>query len=73
MMDGLKSLENEAKRDLQRLSWPAPAWSLPVSGPEGAPVLDVLIVGGGMCGQTAAFALMREGVRTARDTAAHQV
>ncbi len=66
MMDGLKTLENEAKRDLQRLNWPAPAWSLPVSGPEGAPVLDVLIVGGGMCGQTAAFALMREGVRNLR-------
>jgi cation diffusion facilitator CzcD-associated flavoprotein CzcO len=26
-------------------------------------MLDALVVGGGMCGQTAAFALLREGVR----------
>ena len=29
-------------------------------------MLDVLIIGAGMCGQTAAFALMREGVRNMR-------
>ena len=29
-------------------------------------MLDVLVVGAGMCGQTAAFALMREGVRNMR-------
>ena len=66
MMQGLKALENEVKRDLQRLNWPAPDWVLPSTAPEGGPVLDALIVGGGMCGQTAAFALMREGVRNFR-------
>ena len=66
MMDGLKALENEAKRDLQRLNWPAPNWIPPIAGPEGAPPLDALIIGAGMCGQTAAFALMREGVRNLR-------
>jgi FAD-dependent urate hydroxylase len=62
MMQGLKALENEVERDLRRLNWPAPNWVIP----QPAPVLDALIVGGGMCGQTAAFALMREGVRNFR-------
>lgn len=66
MIAGLKALENEVKRDLQRLNWPAPNWVLPSVAPDGSPVLDALIVGGGMCGQTAAFALMREGVRNFR-------
>src|SRR6478609_6353293 len=62
MKQGLKALENEAKRDLQRLNWPAPNWVIA----QPAATLDVLVVGGGMCGQTAAFALMREGVRNFR-------
>src|SRR6185436_12955101 len=33
---------------------------------DGRAVLDVLIVGGGMCGQTATFALLREGVTNLR-------
>src|SRR5213078_2770813 len=36
------------------------------NGPDGQPLLDALVVGGGMCGQTAAFALQREGVRHIR-------
>jgi len=63
---GLDTLAREAKRDLQRLNWPAPNWVPAFQGPDEKPVLDVLIVGGGMCGQTAAFALMREGVRNLR-------
>ena len=63
---GLDSLAREAKRDLERLNWPAPNWVPALQGPDGKPVLDALIVGGGMCGQTAAFALMREGVRNFR-------
>ena len=63
---GLDQLMREARRDLERLNWPAPNWVLPLIAPGGAPVLDALIVGGGMCGQTAAFALMREGVRNFR-------
>lgn len=63
---GLTALETEAKRELQRLNWPAPNWAIPATGADGNGVLDVLVVGGGMCGQTAAFALMREGVRNIR-------
>ena len=66
MMQGLKALENEVKRDLQRLNWPAPDWVLPSVRSDGAPILDALVIGGGMCGQTAAFALLREGVRNFR-------
>ena len=61
-MAALTALEKEAKRELHRLNWPAPGWVSP-SGPSQGPDLDVLIVGAGMCGQTAAFALLREGVR----------
>ena len=66
MIDGLKTLEIAAKRELQRLNWPAPNWVPPLAGPDGRPVLDVLVIGGGMCGQAAGFALMREGVRDLR-------
>lgn len=63
---GLASLAADARRDFERLLFPAPDWVPPAVGPDGRPALDVLIVGGGMCGQTAAFALMREGVRNVR-------
>ena len=66
MIDGLKALESEARRDLQRLNWPAANWVLQAGAAGGTPVLDVLVVGGGLCGQAAAFALMREGVRNLR-------
>ncbi len=63
---GLEALAGAARRDFERLLFPAPNWVPPVAGPGRGPVLDVLVIGGGMCGQTAAFALMREGVRNVR-------
>src|SRR2546421_12413040 len=57
-LDALTAL---AKRELEQLRYPAPNWVLPRDG-----LVDVLIVGGGMCGQTAAFALLREGVTNLR-------
>jgi len=57
----LEALTALARRELEQLRYPAPNWVLPREG-----LLDVLIVGGGMCGQTAAFALLREGVRNLR-------
>src|SRR3989440_374469 len=50
-----------AKRELEQLRFPAPNWVVPRDG-----FLDVLVVGAGMCGQTAAFALLREGVTNLR-------
>lgn len=63
---GLRALERAVARDLQALNYPAAAWVPPQNGPDGAPLLDVLVVGGGMCGQTAAYALRREGVHNIR-------
>src|SRR3954465_6908142 len=64
----LEALTALARRELQQLRYPAPNWVLPREG-----LVDVVIVGGGMCGQSAAFALLREGVRNLRcvDRAAH--
>jgi len=64
-LDALTAL---AKRELEQLRYPAPNWLLPRDG-----LLDVLVVGGGMCGQTATFALLREGVTNLRclDRAPH--
>jgi cation diffusion facilitator CzcD-associated flavoprotein CzcO len=36
------------------------------TGPDGKRVLDVLVVGAGMCGQTAGWNLLREGIRNIR-------
>jgi cation diffusion facilitator CzcD-associated flavoprotein CzcO len=63
---GLAALERAARHDLERLNYPVANWVPPTLGPDGRPALDVLIVGGGLCGQTAAFALRREGVRHIR-------
>jgi cation diffusion facilitator CzcD-associated flavoprotein CzcO len=57
----LEVLTALVKRELEQLRYPAANWVLPREG-----VLDVLVVGGGMCGQTATFALLREGVRNLR-------
>ena len=63
---GLDRLAEEVRRDLDRLNHPPANWPLPVAGPDGCQALDVLVVGAGMCGQTAAFALAREGIRNVR-------
>ena len=66
-LDDLAAL---ARCELARLNFPPANW-VPAAegskgGPDGQPLLDVLVVGGGMCGQTAAFALLREGLRNQR-------
>jgi FAD-dependent urate hydroxylase len=58
----LARLARDARADLARLNFPAPNWVLPAAAPDGAPVIDVLVAGAGMCGQTAAYALLREGI-----------
>ena len=66
MPSGLDDLAAQAHRDFARMNFPAANWVPPTLGPDGRPMLDVLIIGAGMCGQTAAFALTREGVRNMR-------
>lgn len=63
---GLAMLAEQVRHDLERLRFPAENWVLPRDGPDAGPLLDVLIVGAGMCGQAAAFELMRQGVRNLR-------
>jgi cation diffusion facilitator CzcD-associated flavoprotein CzcO len=63
---GLTELAAQARHDLARMNYPAPNWVPPAAGPDGKPMLDVLIAGAGGCGQTAAFALARDGVRNVR-------
>jgi cation diffusion facilitator CzcD-associated flavoprotein CzcO len=63
---GLVELAAQVRRDFARLNYPAADWVPAGTGPDGARLIDVLVVGGGMCGQTAAFALARDGVRNVR-------
>lgn len=63
---GLRALEARVAHDLACLNYPPAAWSPERPGPDGEPMLDALVAGGGMCGQTAAFALRREGLHRVR-------
>ena len=60
--EALRALEERVAHDLACLNYPPPNWVPPVPGPDGADMLDVLVAGAGMCGQTVAYALRREGV-----------
>ncbi|MDB5752375.1 MAG: NAD(P)/FAD-dependent oxidoreductase [Ramlibacter sp.] len=62
----LARLALQASADLARLNLPPANWVLPALGPQGQTVLDVLVAGAGMCGQTAAYALLREGISNFR-------
>jgi cation diffusion facilitator CzcD-associated flavoprotein CzcO len=62
MTDPLEQLSQRVKSDLAMLSYPARPWVAPRSTRSGAPILDVLIVGGGQGGLAAAFGLLRERV-----------
>jgi len=65
--EALRRLAAQARADLERINMPPPAWMLPAESDTAAsPVLDVLVAGAGMCGQTAAYALHREGVTNVR-------
>jgi glycine/D-amino acid oxidase-like deaminating enzyme len=55
-----------ARTELAVLNFPPPAWTLPAVAPDGSQALDVLVAGAGMCGQTAAYALVREGIPNVR-------
>ena len=69
---GLRALEARVAYDLACLNYPPPDWVLPTSRPDGEPMLDVLVAGGGMCGQTVAYALRRDGVGRLRTVEARE-
>ena len=65
-MEGLDHLAARVRADLAALNHPPANWVPPRPAPNGEPCLDVLVIGAGMCGQTASFALLREGVTRIR-------
>jgi FAD-dependent urate hydroxylase len=60
--DGLAALGAQVCADLAKIAHPSMQWLTPVTGPDGRPALDVLIVGAGQSGLAIAFALRRSQV-----------
>ncbi len=60
--DQLAAHERGVARDLELLGLPPANWPATVTGPDGAAVLDVLVVGAGMYGVAAAGALRLKGI-----------
>ncbi len=63
--NGLAGLEARLRRDLDHLCFPATPW-VPERRHDGEPVVDVVIIGGGMCGMLVWLALAFQGVRNVR-------
>jgi len=61
-MQGLRALELQLRRDLRLIAYPEIDWVPLRRGPDGAPVLDVLVVGAGQGGLATLFGLRRERV-----------
>lgn len=62
----LAELNARVKQDLDYLNYPPANWSKPIETSAGEAVSDVVIIGGGMCGLVAWFALTRAGIRNLR-------
>lgn len=62
MTTGLGTLEARVAKDLALIAYPERDWVPPRRGPDGARLLDVLIVGAGQGGLVTGFRLLRERV-----------
>lgn len=63
--DGLADLDARVRKDLDHLCRPPASW-VPPHEADGEAVVDVVIIGGGMCGMLAWFALHAAGIRNVR-------
>jgi cation diffusion facilitator CzcD-associated flavoprotein CzcO len=59
---GLEALTEQVRRDLELLDYPRRPWVAPRKTSNGSAIYDVIIVGAGQSGLTAAFGLSRERV-----------
>lgn len=64
--DGLLALDHRVQDDLSALCYPPKDWIPPTTRADGGDVRDVVIIGGGMGGLAACFALFRVGIRNVR-------
>lgn len=62
MTDALTALDAQVRDDLHKIAHPNLAWLTPKKAPDGTDAVDVLIVGAGQGGVTAAFGLLRSQV-----------
>jgi cation diffusion facilitator CzcD-associated flavoprotein CzcO len=62
MSNTLAALDAQVRDDLHKIAHPNMPWLTPKPAPDGQQALDVLIVGGGQGGITAAFGLLRSQV-----------
>jgi cation diffusion facilitator CzcD-associated flavoprotein CzcO len=60
MPAGLVELGRQVRRDLELLDYPRRPWIAPRTAKSGEPIYDVIIVGAGQSGLSAAFGLSRE-------------
>jgi cation diffusion facilitator CzcD-associated flavoprotein CzcO len=66
MATSLAELEQRVRDDLACLCLPPANWVVPRPATDGRPVHDVVVIGGGMCGLVASFALQCAGIRNIR-------
>lgn len=59
---GLDALESQLRNDLLKINIPPRSWVMNSTYVDSEEVLDVAIIGGGMAGMTASFALIKEGI-----------
>ena len=62
----LSILEQRVKQDLRYLCYPVSNWIPPTQHPSVQQVYDVIVIGGGMCGLVASFALLSSGIANIR-------
>ena len=65
-LNNLDLLKDRVNQDLCMLQYPPKDWVKPRVAPAGEPIKDVVVIGGGMCGLVANFALLRAGIKNIR-------